>query len=79
MLDVDPKNSTGHVLDISNLPLYRINWNDTSSLYNWVEQFKLECAPKNEFGLFGSLFFFGLVISALILPRLSDSYGRKNI
>ena len=79
MYDLDPKNYTGQVLEIYNLPFHRINWNDSSSLYNWIEQFKLECAPKNEIGMFGSLCFFGLVIGALIMPRLSDNYGRKKI
>jgi MFS family permease len=29
--------------------------------------------------MFGSLFFLGVVISSLFMPRLSDIYGRKNI
>jgi MFS family permease len=29
--------------------------------------------------MFGSLFFVGVVISSLFMPRLSDLYGRKNI
>ncbi len=32
---------------------------------------------KNEWGLFGSLYFLGMVIGAAIIPRLSDKYGRK--
>lgn len=39
----------------------------------------MECEPKNIFGLFGSLYFAGVVISSLILPRLSDIYGRRLI
>lgn len=29
--------------------------------------------------MFGSLFFVGVVVSAFIMPRLSDIYGRKKI
>ena len=39
----------------------------------------MECSSKNTFGLFGSLFFSGGVIASLILPRLSDIYGRRMI
>jgi len=39
----------------------------------------MECSPKKDFGLFGSTFFFGCVVSSFILPRLSDVYGRKPI
>lgn len=37
------------------------------------------CAPKSVFGKFGSLFFAGVAIGSLILPRLSDIHGRKKI
>ena len=77
MFDSDPKNATGHVMAKDNLPIYRVDWEDDSSLYNWIEQFELQCAPKNEFGMFGSLFFAGINISSLIMPRLCDNYGRK--
>ena len=60
-------------------PKYRMNTSADYSLYNWIEQFDLECAPKSEFGLFGSIYFAGAVISSLIVPRISDKYGRKLI
>ena len=41
MLESDPKNVTGHVLAKENLPVYRVDWEDKSSLYNWIEQFEL--------------------------------------
>lgn len=47
MFDSDPKNATGYVLDSDRIPKYRVDWDDKASLYNWVEQFDLECAPKN--------------------------------
>ena len=37
----------------------------------------MECSPKSTFGLFGSLYFAGVVASSLIIPRLSDIYGRR--
>jgi len=35
------------------------------------------CSPKSEFGLFGSTYFFGVVVGSFTLPRLGDLYGRK--
>lgn len=37
----------------------------------------MECSPKNTFGIFGSLYFAGLVVGSIIFPRMSDIYGRK--
>ena len=34
---------------------------------------------KSKFGLFGSLFFVGVVLGSIILPRLSDVIGRKTV
>ena len=39
----------------------------------------MECAPKTKFGMIGSLYFIGIVISSFILPPLSDLIGRKPI
>lgn len=39
----------------------------------------MQCAPKYEFGLFGSLFFFGVVLSSMIFPALSDKIGRRSV
>jgi MFS family permease len=39
----------------------------------------MRCVHKTKFGLFGSLFFVGVVLGSLILPRLSDMVGRKNV
>ena len=59
--------------------IFEIDHDSDSSLYNWVQQFDLQCAPKKKFGLFGSIFFAGVVIGSLILPRLSDIVGRKKL
>lgn len=37
----------------------------------------MHCGSKNQWGLFGSLYFAGMVVGTLIQPRLSDLYGRK--
>ena len=60
-------------------PYYKVDLASESSLKNWVGQFDLDCSPKTDFGLFGSSFFAGVVLGSLILPRLSDIYGRRRI
>jgi MFS transporter, putative metabolite:H+ symporter len=50
-----------------------------STLINWIDKFGMQCAPKQQFGMFGSMFFAGVVIGSLVLPRLSDIYGRRKI
>ena len=39
----------------------------------------MQCSSKTAFGLFGSLYFTGVVISSLIFPPLSDKVGRRPI
>ena len=56
---------------------YEIDYSNPSSLYNWVQQFNMVCSPKSDFGLFGGVFFAGFSIGSLVLPKLSDIYGRK--
>ena len=58
---------------------FKVDWSSSLSLYNWIEEFELYCAPKFEFGLFGSLYFIALVVSSLIFPALSDRIGRRPI
>ena len=57
----------------------RTNFKKDSSLHNWVEQYDMVCMDKSAYGVFGSLFFFGVVIGSVILPRLSDHKGRKYV
>ena len=56
---------------------HRIDETSMLSLSNWVEQYEMTCAPKYQFGLFGSLFFIAVVISSLIFTPLADKYGRR--
>jgi MFS family permease len=44
-----------------------------------VGQYGLECDSKKAFAAFGSLYFTGVVIGSLILPRIGDKYSRKRI
>ena len=54
-----------------------VNWDANTSLHNWVEPLDLTCKSKEAIGFIGSIYFIGLMISALILPRLADIYGRR--
>ena len=39
----------------------------------------MQCAPKYQFGLFGSMFFFAVVLSSILLTPLADRFGRRPI
>ena len=39
----------------------------------------MQCAEKSEFGVLGMMIFIGWTVSAAIIPRLSDLYGRKKV
>lgn len=39
----------------------------------------MHCSPKVKFGLFGSLFFIGVVTSSLFFPPFADQIGRRPI
>ncbi|TNV80510.1 hypothetical protein FGO68_gene767 [Halteria grandinella] len=58
---------------------YRIDWNDHTSLYNWVETLDLTCTPKEQIGLIGSMLFAGWAFAAVWLPRLADVFGRRTV
>ena len=58
---------------------HRVVEDSQISLQNWIQHFGLECAPKKQWGLFGALFFAGVTSGSLILPRLSDQYGRRKV
>jgi hypothetical protein len=61
----------------------KVNWKvDMQSKYsleNWVQAFRMQCASKYEFGLFGSIFFLAVVISSTVFPALSDRIGRRPV
>jgi MFS family permease len=39
----------------------------------------MHCEPKWKFGMIGTLYFFGYIISSFILLPLADNYGRKKV
>ena len=53
------------------------NFEKADSFPSWVTRYGMECADKAAFGYFGSLFFFGVVLGAATLPRVSDTFGRR--
>lgn len=50
---------------------------DDQSLDNWFIQLELQCTPKIQIGLIGSMQFVGWAASSFVVPRLSDLHGRK--
>ena len=58
---------------------YEIDYREELSIHNWIEEYGMQCAPKTKFGMIGSLYFIGIVISSFILPPLSDTLGRRPI
>lgn len=55
------------------------NTSDPEYLDNWVEKLDMLCESKQRLGLMGSAYFVGILTAMIIVPQLSDSYGRKNI
>jgi MFS family permease len=58
---------------------YTINWDNQTSLYNWVEQLDLICVDKEHIGLIGSVYFMGWTTTCLVVPPPADRYGRRLI
>lgn len=57
--------------------VHRVDYEYYASLHNWVDTLDLECTPKAQIGLIGSIFFAGWAFAATFVPRLSDLYGRR--
>ena len=68
----EPENFCGN-----DLITYTVDYTADTSLHNWVEQLDLTCKTKSEIGLIGSIYFIGIIISMLTVPRAADLYGRK--
>ena len=58
---------------------YEIDFSEETSLHNWVSEYGLECAPKYELGLFGSLYFAAVVLGSLVFAPLADRIGRRPV
>ena len=44
---------------------------------NLIRRLGLECSSSSQIGLIGSMYFIGVIVGALVIPSLSDKYGRK--
>lgn len=49
------------------------------SIDNWVKQYNLTCSSRKTIGSIGTLYFLGMILGSLVVPKLSDVYGRKPI
>lgn len=62
--------------DTAQIP-YTVNYNNHTSLHNWVEQLDLVCTPSFRLGLLGSMYFAGWTVTILFIPLLADKIGRR--
>jgi MFS family permease len=46
-------------------------------LDNWVQQYSLICEEKWKIGLIGSVYWAGVVATAILITWLADKYGRR--
>ena len=53
-----------------------LNLDNEKTIYNWITQLGIECAPKYQTSLFGSLFWIGALFSS-ILMTFTSRYGRR--
>ena len=58
---------------------YRPNMALEDSYDNWIMRYDLHCASSSKIGMIGSSFFLGWVLTLMILPRISDIYGRQKL
>ena len=59
---------------------WHVDYSSATSYHNWADpnRMDLTCVNKNLIGFLGSIYFVGFAISAAIVPRMADKYGRKN-
>ena len=53
-----------------------LNLDNEKTIYNWITQLGIQCAPKYQTSLFGSLFWVGVLISSILLT-FTSKYGRR--
>jgi len=56
---------------------WRFNYSSDTSFINFVERLGLTCTDKKLVGALGGAWFAGFAVSAGVVPRLSDIFGRK--
>jgi len=54
-----------------------IDWSNSRSLNNWVQQLDLMCEPDWKGGFIGTAFYFFWCLSLLYVPRQADKVGRR--
>jgi len=58
---------------------YRSVKNDPNYLNNWVEKLGILCETQSNIGFLGSSYYIGIVLAMIVIPALSDCYGRKTV
>lgn len=56
-----------------------MDYNNSTSLHNWVETLNLTCVPGSKMGFIGASYFIGWTATCLIIPPLADRIGRKYV
>lgn len=58
---------------------YRSVKSDPNYLNNWVNKLGMLCESQSNIGFLGSSYYIGIVLAMLVIPALSDCYGRKTV
>ena len=58
---------------------YRSVKSDPNYLNNWVDKLGMLCESQSNIGFLGSSYYIGIVMAMLVIPALSDYYGRKTV
>ena len=56
---------------------YRAVETDSEYMENWVQRFDMLCEPSHKVGLLGSMYFVGILIGLLFVPKIADVVGRR--
>ncbi|CDW89023.1 solute carrier family 22 member 4 [Stylonychia lemnae] len=56
---------------------WKINFDTATSLTNWIDRLKLQCADSYMLGLFGSVEFLGQLAGSFVFPPMADKFGRR--
>ena len=63
--------------DESTIIDWQVDWTSDRSLNNWRVKFDLTCAPDWKVAFPGMFLFVGWTVTTLLLPPLSNIFGRK--
>ena len=59
--------------------MWKVNWNESASMHNFIVDFDLHCTNNIYIGMIGSCIFFGFMLGAFVFPHLADKVGRKKV